>query len=81
MQQYRRGEHGPNIPPRSDRFYKLGDEWYFNARGGKAFGPYRCKEEAAQAVERLLNPAQDYHGNVHPFGSLRAKRWRRQLRT
>ena len=81
MQQYRRGEQGVDIPPRSDRFYKLGDDWYFNARGGKVFGPFSCKEEALKAAERFLNPAQGYTGNVRPFGSLRAQRWRRQFRS
>ncbi|WP_369414668.1 DUF6316 family protein [Microbulbifer elongatus] len=76
MQQYRRGEEGSNIPPRSDRYYKLGDDWYFNARGGKTFGPYPCKAEAEKAARQFLNPPQHYTGNVRPFGSLRAKRWR-----
>ncbi|MBY6211739.1 DUF6316 family protein [Microbulbifer agarilyticus] len=78
--QYRSGEQGTPIPVRSDRFYKLGDDWYFNVRGGKAFGPFRCREEAEKALDEFLNPAQDYTGNVRPFGSLRALRWRKQFR-
>ncbi|MCK7597774.1 DUF6316 family protein [Microbulbifer sp. CAU 1566] len=80
MQQYRRGEQGQTIPPRADRFYKLGDDWYFTVRGGKAFGPFTCRAEAEKAVEKFLNPAKEYAGNVRPFGSLRAKRWRSQFR-
>ncbi|GEM_PF-1498474 len=76
MQQYRRGEEGQTIPPRAERFYKLEDEWYFNVRGGKTFGPYACREQAANALEKLLNPVREYKGNVRPFGNLRARRWR-----
>ncbi|MFV8780928.1 DUF6316 family protein [Microbulbifer sp. SA54] len=76
MQQYRRGEEEQPIPPRAERFYKLGDNWYFNIRGGKVFGPYSCRAEAENAVEKFLNPAREYTGNVRPFGSLRARRWR-----
>lgn len=81
MQQYRRGEQGQQIPPRTERFYKLDDDWYFNVRGGKTFGPYSCREEAEKAVTKLLNPAKKYSGNVRPFGSLRARRWRDAHRT
>nr|WP_010133118.1 DUF6316 family protein [Microbulbifer agarilyticus] len=77
MQQYRRGEQNTRIPARSDRFYKLGDDWYFNVRGGKAFGPYRCRDEAEKALQAFLHPKHDYHGNVRPFGRLRRPSLRR----
>lgn len=77
MQQYRRGEEARTIPARTERFYKLGNDWYFNVRGGKTFGPYPCREEAEKAVAKFLNPASEYSGNVRPFGSLRASRLRR----
>lgn len=76
MQQYRRGENGTSIPPRADRFFKLDDDWYFTVRGGKTFGPYACREEAEKAVDNFLSPRSNYTGNVRPFGSLRARRWR-----
>ena len=76
MQQYRRGEEGQQIPPRAERYYKLGNEWYFNVRGGQTFGPFCCREEAEQAFEKFLHPTTDYKGNVRPFGSLRARHWR-----
>lgn len=86
MHQQRAGETGRGIPPRSDRFYKLGDDWYFQVRGGKCFGPYPCRAEAQRAVQHFFgtgsardNPyAQAGRGAVvHPFGSLRARRWHR----
>ena len=76
MQQYRRGEKDKSIPPRAERFYKLDDDWYFTVRGGNTFGPFTCKAEAENAVENFLNPLKEYSGNVRPFGSLRARRWR-----
>ncbi|WP_141398497.1 MULTISPECIES: DUF6316 family protein [Microbulbifer] len=96
MEQYRKGEQGRPIPPRSDRFYKVGDDWYFQVRGGTCFGPYPCRASADQAVRLYFglpledgsrgssssptkqNPAKG--ANVHPFGSRRAHRWRREQR-
>ncbi|WGL15637.1 DUF6316 family protein [Microbulbifer bruguierae] len=78
MQQYRRGEQNTSIPPRAERYFKLDDDWYFTVRGGNTFGPYPCREEAQKAVEKFLDPAQAYTGNVRPFGSLRARRWLKQ---
>jgi len=78
MQQYRRGEQGNVVPPRAERFYKVDDDWYFLVRGGRTFGPFSCREEAVKAFENYLNPIQDFRGNVRPFGSQRARRWRNQ---
>lgn len=78
MQQYRRGEEARSIPARTERFYKLENDWYFNVRGGKTFGPYPCREEAEKAVEKFLNPAMKYAGNVRPFGNLRARQLKRK---
>ncbi|SEA13537.1 DUF6316 family protein [Microbulbifer marinus] len=87
MQQYRAGEEGQPLPPRSDRFYKVGDDWYFQVRGGACFGPFTCRGEAERAVRIYFSHSQDTDatpaGNgavIHPFGSLRAKRWRKQFR-
>ena len=77
MQQYRRGEQGYPIPPRAERFYKLGDDWFFNMRGGKAFGPFRCKAEAEKVLRSILHPTHDYRGNVRPFGRARGSLLRR----
>ncbi|SHF22334.1 hypothetical protein SAMN04487965_1672 [Microbulbifer donghaiensis] len=81
MQQYRAGEEGRPIPLRSDRFYKLGDDWYFQVRGGKSFGPFACRSEAERAVHLFFDPPTKGGGNqkgavIHPFGRQRAKLWR-----
>ncbi|MFC6633508.1 DUF6316 family protein [Microbulbifer taiwanensis] len=83
MQKYRAGEEGQPLPPRSDRFYKLGDDWYFQVRGGACFGPYPCRDEAERAVRFYFYPPRVTYGKqqkgavIHPFGSQRAKHWRR----
>ncbi|SDK64001.1 DUF6316 family protein [Microbulbifer yueqingensis] len=89
MHQQRAGESGRGIPPRSERFYKLDDDWYFQVRGGKSFGPFPCRAEAERAVRHFFgtggpgdNPYAQCGKNgsgavVHPFGSLRARRWHR----
>jgi Domain of unknown function (DUF6316) len=76
MQQYRRGEQGTPIPPRAERYFKVDNDWYFTVRGGNTFGPFPCREAAVSAVDHYLNPLKEYSGNVRPFGSLRARRWR-----
>ncbi|WP_237057390.1 DUF6316 family protein [Microbulbifer sediminum] len=91
MHQHRAGETGRGIPPRSDRFFKLRDDWFFQVRGGRCFGPYPCRAEAEQAVQHFFGTATSSRDNpyaacgrtsgsgavVHPFGSLRARRWHR----
>ncbi|WP_323846406.1 DUF6316 family protein [Microbulbifer magnicolonia] len=78
MLQHRAGEQGQPIPLRSDRFYKLGDEWYFQIRGGACFGPFACRSEAARTARLFFCPPRDSSGNptgavIHPFGSRPAK--------
>lgn len=78
MQRYRTGEEGQPIPARSDRFYKLGDNWFFQIRGGACFGPYTCRREAEEAVKVYFQPAAQSCGKsggavIHPFGRQRAK--------
>lgn len=56
---YERGD----TPSRSDRFYQIGDEWYFAVRKGPDQGPYRSKDEARAAlrvfiVEKLAEEKQ-----------------------
>ncbi|WP_308365150.1 MULTISPECIES: hypothetical protein [unclassified Microbulbifer] len=70
MQQYRTGEKGTTIPPRSARYYKLENDWYFQVRGGASFGPYRCCDEARGAVRQLFHLEDNV---VRPFGSLSTK--------
>lgn len=84
MQQYRAGEVGHPIPPRSDRFFKVEHDWFFQVRGGACFGPYPCREEAQRAVRQLFGPPrQSGNGSavIHPFGSQRGKRWRKNQRS
>lgn len=85
MQQYRAGEEGVPIPPRSDRFYKVGDDWFFQIRGGACFGPYTCRREAEEAVRVYFQPPTEPRGQgggavIHPFGSQRAKHWYKKSR-
>ena len=83
MQQYRAGEEDAPIPSRSDRFYKLGDDWYFQVRGGDCFGPYPCRDEAQRAVRQFFRSAASsgHQGGgavIRPFGNQRARQWRRK---
>lgn len=83
MQQYRTGEQHSSIPPRSDRFFKVEHDWFFQVRGGACFGPYCCRQEAQRAVRQLFGPPRESgdaadSAIIHPFGSQRAKRWRKR---
>ena len=87
MQQYRAGEVGISLPLRSDRFFKVEDNWFFQVRGGACFGPYCCRDEAERAVRQLFGPPrntgsakgeEEKGAEIHPFGSQRAKQWRRK---
>lgn len=87
MEQYRKGEQGGQIPPRSDRFYKVGDDWYFQVRGGTCFGPYSCRASADRAVRLYFGlPPEDGNKSdpsadprrtrgavIHPLGKQRAR--------
>ncbi|MCX2783634.1 DUF6316 family protein [Microbulbifer thermotolerans] len=76
MQRHRAGEERRPLPPRSDRFYKLGDDWYFQVRGGACFGPYPCREEARRAVEQFFKREKDGSERkialIHPLINRRA---------
>ena len=39
---------------RSDRFYCIGDEWYFAIRRGSDQGPYSSKEAAQAALKKFI---------------------------
>jgi len=38
------------VPLRSDRYFKLSDNWYFITREGATLGPYDSKDQAQLAV-------------------------------
>ena len=50
----RQGEQGP-IPFRSDRFFRVGDKWYFTTREGFDSGPYADKQRAKTGLSRFLD--------------------------
>jgi hypothetical protein len=51
---HRENELG-NIPFRSDRFFSVGDKWYFTTREGFDSGPYANRERAEKSLKRFLN--------------------------
>ena len=53
---HRNNEQG-NIPFRSDRFFSVGDKWYFSTREGFDSGPYANKERAKNSLQRFLKIA------------------------
>lgn len=52
-QSRRQGEQGP-VPFRSDRFFRVGDKWYFSTREGFDSGPYADKQRAMAGLNRFL---------------------------
>jgi len=55
--QRRTGEKGP-IPFRSDRFFCLGNRWYFSTREGFNSGPFASRERAEAGLDRYLQVAR-----------------------
>lgn len=51
--QNRQGEIG-DVPFRSDRFFAVGNKWYFSTREGFDSGPYANKERAKMSLQRFL---------------------------
>ena len=51
---HRTGELG-DIPFRSDRFFCVGNQWYFSTREGFDSGPYADKQRASQSLQRFLH--------------------------
>ena len=49
----RHNENG-SIPFRSDRFFTVGDKWYFTTREGFDSGPYANRERAEKSLHRFL---------------------------
>jgi hypothetical protein len=50
---HRQNELG-RIPFRSDRFFSVGDKWYFTTREGFDSGPYANRERAEKSLQRFL---------------------------
>ena len=59
----RSGELG-TIPFRSDRFFCVGNQWYFSTREGFESGPYSDKERAEQSLNRFLDIVQKLPKNM-----------------
>ncbi len=53
---HRHDEHG-EIPFRSDRFFCVGNKWYFSTREGFDSGPYANKDRAKNSLDRFLSIA------------------------
>jgi len=51
---HRTNEQGA-VPFRSNRFFCVGNRWYFSTREGFDSGPYADKNRAANSLERFLN--------------------------
>lgn len=47
------GEQG-GIPFRSDRFFRVGNKWYFSTREGFDSGPYANRERAESSLSHFL---------------------------
>lgn len=45
---------GSKLPHRGNRFFKLGDSWYFTTREGFSMGPYDSHELADKGTEDYL---------------------------
>lgn len=52
----RHNEH-VSIPFRTDRFFSVGDKWYFSTREGFDSGPYANKERAQKSLDRFITIA------------------------
>jgi len=59
----RKGELG-DVPFRSDRYFSVGNQWYFSTREGFDSGPYANKERAAQSLERFIQVVKKLP-NIH----------------
>jgi len=44
-----------NVPFRSNRFFCVGNRWYFSTREGFDSGPYANKTRAQNSLERFLS--------------------------
>ena len=54
---HRKNENG-QIPFRTERFFSVGNNWYFATREGIDSGPYASRERAGAGLNRFLKVAQ-----------------------
>ena len=52
----------PKNTVRSERFFKLADDWYFTTRENVTLGPFESREEAKMAVADFV----DFINNASP---------------
>jgi len=52
--QQRAGEQG-SVPFRSNRFFCVGNKWYFTTREGFDSGPFASRERAEEGLRRFLH--------------------------
>ncbi|MDH5409047.1 MAG: DUF6316 family protein [Gammaproteobacteria bacterium] len=53
MKTNRFGEEG-SVPFRTERIYKVGNEWYFSIRKGTDQGPFETEEQAKAAMVEFV---------------------------
>lgn len=46
----RAGENSKAVPPRRNRFFVVGGDWYFKTREGAPMGPFDDRREAEQGL-------------------------------
>ena len=44
----------------TDRFFRIGDQWWFTAREGGDHGPFRSREHAEKALLRHIDTIQGF---------------------
>lgn len=54
MSNNRAGESRRAIPPRRNRFFVVGGDWYFKTREGAPMGPFDDRSEAEQGLQDFL---------------------------
>ena len=50
----RAGEENGRVPSRTNRFFSVSGEWYFNTREGAPMGPFDDRREAEQGLFDFL---------------------------
>lgn len=50
----RAGEISDDLPPRRNRFFVVGGDWYFKTREGAPMGPFDDRREAEQGLYDFL---------------------------
>ncbi len=57
MHTRRFGEVGSNVPARTERVYRVNNEWFFSTRRGDDHGPFDNEEAAKLALTHFLREA------------------------